>query len=116
AWKVPDTLAGRRTEREQRIGKQTVSKAVTAVKIKRGRTGRRIDNPAHGIERHSSPIIRRAARFPRIGRPRLVAELARMRNRVEGPSQFAGPDVEAANVSRRRRKRLRIPPAGNEQV
>src|SRR5258708_40097475 len=39
-----------------------------------------------------------------------------MRNRVEGPSQFARPGVEAANVSRRRRKRLWIPAAGNEQV
>ena len=44
---------------------------------------------------------------PRILGPRLVAEFARMRNRVKAPAQLPGPHIVRADIARRRRQPLR---------
>src|SRR6476469_4303871 len=53
---------------------------------------------------------------PPVLRPGVVAILARMRNGVKAPAQSTAVHIEGADVARRRRMRLRIPPAYDDQV
>ena len=87
--KMPEALSGLCLQRDQAIGEQIVTDAVSSIKIERRRTGRNIDNPAIDIDGHARPVVGGAAGLPRVLRPRVVSELTGMRNRVERPAQLA---------------------------
>ena len=62
------------------------------------------------------PVVGAAAVLSRHPSARFVAELAGMRNGVEGPAQLAGTDVVGADVAGRRRQALADPAADDQQV
>ena len=99
---MPEALAGAQVEREQRVAEQVVPFAIAAPEIERRRAEREISDAALLVDRELGPRVRAAGGLPRIGRPRVVAELARPRNRVERPDEPAGQHVERADVSGRR--------------
>ena len=58
-----------------------------------------IGDAPHWIDGDFSPRVHAADVLPRVRRPRVVTELARMRNRVKLPRELAGDDVVRANIS-----------------
>ena len=99
---VPQALAGARVERDQAIGEQVGADAVGAVVVVGGRAGREVGDAALLVDRQLAPGVRAADVFPRVFRPRLVAELAWMRHGVELPDQLAGEHVVGAKIAGRR--------------
>ena len=98
---VPHALAGAGIEGDEGGPEEIRANAVGAIKVVGGGTGRHEHDPARGIDRQLAPRIRAPDVLPRIGRPGLVPELARVRNGVETPHLFPGNDVVGANVARR---------------
>ena len=96
--KVPDPASCSRIEREDAVGKQVVAVPVDTVEVERSRSGRREDHSEPCVDRHAGPGVGAANEFVSIGRPRIVGEFARLRDRMEGPSQLARVHVERANV------------------
>src|SRR6188768_2958929 len=97
---VPKTPARRGVERNQAIRVEVVAEPVSAIEVA-GRRSRRGKDDAPGlVEGHAGPTVRAAAVGPGLFGPRLVASLARMRNRVEAPAQHTGPHVVRADVTR----------------
>src|SRR5207247_9317187 len=86
------------------------------VEVGPGRPGWHIHNPTHGIDTEAGPATSAARRRPPPGRPDVVAELAGMRNRVEGPADRAGADVVRAHVARGRPFLLSHSHALDEQI
>ena len=114
--KVPDTFTRLGIEREQRVGEEIVAESRDPIKIGcRGASGS-IDNAALRINRHAGPVVGRALSLPCVPGPGIVAKLSGIRNGVERPAQRARPHVVGANVARRRRQRLRIAAANNQQI
>src|SRR5580700_3686864 len=113
---IREELAGLCVERKQRVGIEVVADAVAPVKIHHGGTGWDIDDAACRIKRHASPVVRRAGGLPGIRRPSFIAGFAGMRNGVEGPAESAGANIECANVTGRRRMRLRVAAANDDEV
>src|SRR4029453_9393747 len=113
---VPDALAGRGLQAQDRVRVQVVSESVRAVEVVGRRAGPGVDETALDVERESRPRVRATDVFPRILRPGVVAGLARMRDRVERPALAAGVDVEGADVARRRRQSLGDDRAEDQQV
>ena len=62
--------------------------------------------PARFVDRHLAPVVGAADVLPPVGRIRLVAELAGLRNGVELPQQPARDHVVGADVARRRQRSL----------
>src|SRR6185312_6388406 len=95
---MPDALAGFSVKRQQTIGEQIVTQTIRAIKIEGSGAGGHKHQPGFGIECHTGPGIRTAD--PRVGvfRPRLISELARLRNSVEDPAYFAGMYVKSADM------------------
>ena len=98
---VPLAFAGRRVERQDAVGEQIGAFPKRAVEIVRRRSGR--------AEYPSAPLVHRDA-TPRVGAavvlalhplPRVVADLALLRDRVEYPLQLARYGVERANMAGR---------------
>src|SRR5262249_23533565 len=114
--KVPEAFAGARVESQQTIGVEIVANPVDAVKIGGGGAGWNVDDAASIVESHAGPIVRGAAGFPCVGRPSLIAGLARMRNGVKSPAKFAGADLERANVAGRRGQSFRHSAPDDDQV
>src|SRR3954466_15859036 len=104
---MPDALARRRAQAEDRVREEIVAVPIGSVEVVRRRSGRCVDQAARVVERDTRPRVRTAAVLPRVWRARVVAELARMRNAVKGPSLRAGIDIEGADVAGRRRQALR---------
>ena len=106
---VPLALAGFQIDARKRFGKQVVAGPMAAVVIGAGRLNRQIHEPGVFVHSDLRPHADVAVRRPRLLFPRVVAELARPRNRVELPQLLAGPSVERARkafrivVSRHRR-------------
>ena len=96
---VPEALAGAKVERQQRIAEQVVPFAIAAPQIEGRRAEREIPDATLLVDRELGPRVRAAGGLPRIGRPGVVAELARARNRVERPDEPAGQHIEGADVS-----------------
>src|SRR5215470_13438532 len=96
---VPHAPAGRRIESEQTVGEQVVAGTVGAVEIADRRPRRDVNDAALLIEREAAPAVGGAGILPAIGGPIVVAELARMWNRVKGPAQLAGVNVERPDVA-----------------
>ena len=86
---VPAQPAGVDVERDHRIAVEVVALAALAVVIRSGIAGAEVGEVQLGIVRRGDPDARSAAR-PRITRPRVVARLARPRNREEPPGALAG--------------------------
>src|SRR5260370_25402327 len=99
---MPEALAGAGVEREEAVAEEIGAEAVCAVEIVLGAGGGRVEDAAFGVERHFAPDVGAADGLPRVLRPRLVAELAGMRDGVKGPGQLAGARVEGAYVAGRR--------------
>ena len=113
---VPDALAGARVEQRERQLAKRSSPTRSGVEVGRGRTGRHVNDAPLCIDCHPRPIVRRAAVCPGVRGPGVIAEFARVRNGVERPAQFAGPDVVGADIARWRGQRFRIAPAHNQQI
>ncbi len=76
--------------------------AVRPVEIVAGGPERDVSDAAFLIDRHFIPVVNTARSFPRVRGPRLVSELARVRNGVKHPRQFSGAYVVGVNIGRRR--------------
>ena len=98
---VPLADAGRGVEAHQRFGEHVGARTAAAVEVVARRAERHVDEAARGVERHRRPRVGVAGVAPRVGAPRVVAELARLRNRPERPDLLAGVRVERADVARR---------------
>ena len=98
---MPEAPPGRRVESEERVGEQVGSDAVAAVEIGGRRTSRDVDDAALRVHGHARPRVGAARGLPRVGRPGVVTEFTRPRNRVEGPANRAGAHVERAHIARR---------------
>src|SRR5207244_7252910 len=84
---MPNALAGPRLERDEGVGEQVVSRAVSPIVVV-GRRARGYEHQAAlDVERHPGPVIGSAGIRPRAVRPRLVPELAGAGNRMEGPAE-----------------------------
>ena len=70
---------------------------MAAVEIRRRRFDRQVDEAELFVHGDLRPHADVAVDRPRVLLPRLVAELARTRNRVELPELLAGPHVEGAH-------------------
>src|SRR5207244_8180881 len=80
ALEMPDALAGARVEREDAVREEIVAVTRDAVEIERRGSGRCEDHRVLLIDGHAGPRIRAAFDRVRIGRPRVVAALAGLRN------------------------------------
>ena len=96
---VPHAFTGSRIDTHEAACEEVVAGTMAAVVI----AGRRFDGQIHVAElfvgRERRPDGRVAGVRPRVVQPGVVAELAGLRNRVEGPQPFSGSHVEAANVA-----------------
>ena len=99
---MPQPLAGARVEREQRSAEQVRAEPIGAVVVVGRRPGREVGDAARRVDRDLAPGVGAADVLPRVLRPRVVAELARVRDGVELPDELAGDDVEGAQVAGRR--------------
>jgi hypothetical protein len=99
---MPEPFARGRVERKQAIGEEVCPDAIAAPEIKRRGTGRHEDDAALLVERHAGPTVRAADMFPSVRRPRFVAFLTGMRDRVKRPGNLPGADVIGADVPWRR--------------
>ncbi len=87
---VPLHLAGRRIEREHRIGIEVVAGTVVGIPVRRRIAGGPVEKIELGIERAGQPR-RAAAGLPAVAlAPRLGPGLTRRRNRVRAPHQLSG--------------------------
>ena len=94
---VPEALAGVGVERQQAIGEQIRTVAVAAPEIRLGRFGGHVEDAALLIEREAGPVRHGAGRLVPIRRPGMVAVFARVRDRVEDPTQLAVAHVVGAD-------------------
>ena len=113
---VPDPLAGAGVERQEARAVQVRARAIGAVVVVGRRPGREIGDAAGDVHRQLAPGVDRADVLVGVGRPGVVAELARLRDGVEAPHLLAGEDVEGAHVSGRRHVALAGRRAQQEQV
>ncbi len=90
---VPEALAGARVEREQRVAEEVGALAIAAEHVVGRRAEREVGDPAPLVDRDLAPRVHAAGPLPCALGPGVVAELARVRDRVEGPHQLAGDDV-----------------------
>ena len=95
---VPAALAGARIDRDDRFGEQVVSRPVPAVVVAGRQLHGEIDQAELLVRAHLRPHARVARVRPGIAEPRVVAELVRLRDRVEDPQPLASPHVVAADV------------------
>src|SRR4030095_7165875 len=97
---VPHTPARRSFEAKQRVRKKIIAMTIRPVEIVSCRARRYEDQSTFLIQGHTTPVVCPTNVFPRIFRPGLVSELARMGNRVENPTQLAGACVIGSNMPR----------------
>ena len=98
---MPLPLAGPGVQRDQTLGEQVVAAPVAAVPVVRRRRHRQVDEAELVVAAHHRPHVRVPGVLPGAVEPRLVAELAGLRNRVEDPAHLAGAHVVAADVAGR---------------
>ena len=116
ALKVPDPPARVRVQRDDAVGEEIVAHPVHAVEVVRRRPRGEEDHPPLLVDGDAGPGVRPAGHLPRVGRPGVVAVLARVRNGVEGPANLPGRDVVGPDVARRAGQRFRHRGADDQQV
>ncbi len=89
---------------------------VDAVEVERCGTGRGEHHRVLRVDGDSGPGVGAADQLVRIRRPRVVRELAGLRDRVENPAQLAGVHVVRADVAGRAGQRLGDARAHDEHV
>ena len=99
---MPSPLTRLAVERHQGLGEQVVAQPVAAVPVVGRRAEGQVDETEFLVCRHQRPDVRVAGVLPGLVLPGLMPVLPRLRNRVEGPAQFAGHRVETAHISGRR--------------
>src|SRR5262245_38525290 len=102
---MPAPLPGSGIQGNHGVGEKIVALAIPTVKVECRRSGSSNDKPALFIHAEPTPNIGGAGCFPRILWPAVIADFARVRNRVKDPLAFAGSHVVRANVPRRGRPR-----------
>ena len=95
---VPRALAGLKVDGHDAVREQVVAGPVPPVEVAGGRLHRQVDVAQLGVDGHLTPHPGIARVAPRVGQPRVVAELVGAGNRVEDPLPFAGPGVVAPDV------------------
>src|SRR5690348_8248180 len=113
---MPDSFACLCVECEQAVSEKIVANAIRPVEIKCRGSGRHVNDTSLRIKRHPGPAVGSAACFPCIFRPRVITELAGMRNGVEGPPQLPRPELVRTNVARRSWKCFGVASAYNDEV
>src|ERR1700722_8781752 len=113
---MPDAFAGLCVKRDQRISKQVVAYAIAAIKVEHRGTGGYIDDASFAIDRHPGPIVCGSGILPGVFRPRVITELSRPRDGMEGPAQSPGTYIEGADVSGRRWMGFRACPANDDDI
>src|SRR4051812_6168796 len=98
---VPDAFAGFRVQRQFTIAEQVIAQPVTTIKVKRGRTGRNVNDAGLLIYRHSGPVIGAAAFLPCVFRPGVITEFAGTRNGMKTPVLFSGANIIGADIPRK---------------
>ena len=116
ALKVPDAAPGPGVEREHTVGEQVVSVPGHTVEVEGRRSGGGKHHRVLRIDSDAGPGIGAPGNRVGVLRPRLVAELARLRNGVKDPADFPAVDVEGTDVSGRSGHRLRDGAAHDEQI
>ena len=114
--KIPHALTRLGLEGDQAIGIQIIANPVGAVEIEcRRARGDEHQSPLF-IHTHPRPAVGGAAVFPGVLRPGLIARLARVRQGVKRPPNFAAAGVVSTDVTRRRWQVLAHKAAQNQQV
>ena len=83
---MPAADAGRRVERDQRVGVEVGPGPIAAVEVVRRRAQRQVHQAARLVHAHRRPDVDAGAPLPGIGRPGVVARLSRPRHGVEPPA------------------------------
>ena len=98
--KMPAAPAGAGIEREQTIRKQIFAVAAAAPEVRRGRSGRNIDEAAPAIDRHACPAVRAADIdiLIRVLGPGVVAKIVRLGNRAKRPREFSRARVPSSHT------------------
>ena len=94
---VPFALAGFQVDAHQAVAEQVVARTMTAVQVRRGIFNRQIHEPELLVDGNLRPDARVAVDRPRFLLPGIVAEVARLGNRVERPQQLAALRVPRAH-------------------
>ena len=113
---MPDPLSRLGIQGNQRVSKQIIANAISAIEVKNSRSGGHIDNATIDIDRHAGPVVGGPGIFPRVLRPGVITKLARVGNGVERPAQGSGAYIKGSNVPGRRRVGFGVCPADNDQI
>src|SRR5262245_28559248 len=98
---MPDPLAGASIDRDERVGVQVVAFAIAAVEVvTRGAESDERDAVLL-VDRELAPVVHATADLVMAFRPRVVAELAFVRNDMEDPRELPRPNVVGVNVGGR---------------
>src|SRR5690349_13814811 len=98
---MPDTFTGIGIQTHESFAEQTVAFACPAVIVVAGRPEWDIQKTPAFINGHRRPRIGMAGVGFSAVLPRVIPELALLRNRIEFPNTLTGADVECLNVARR---------------
>ena len=100
---MPDGLASRGIERDQRARVEVVALAHAAEEVGRGRAHGRVDDAARLVGHHGGPDVGGAGRKRAAFEPRRKSRIGRIAgNRVEPPARRAGACIESKDRSGRR--------------
>ena len=94
---VPLALAGLQIDADQGVAEQIVAGPMAAVEVRRRIFDGQVYEARFFVDGDLRPNARVAVDRPRFVFPRVVAELAGLRNRVERPQELAGLHVERAH-------------------
>ena len=97
---VPHALARTCVETKQRLAEQVRALALAAIPVVTWRADREIHETARAVHGERRPDVRVPHVRPRTVLPRVVAQLARLRNSLEAPYALAGAHVEGLDVPR----------------
>src|SRR5688500_3376024 len=97
---MPESPAGPCVERHERVAEQIVALAVAAVEIEPRAAEVDERDAALFVDGGLAPVVDTALLLVRLRGPRVVADLAGVRDRVEYPHRLAGHDVIRLNVRR----------------
>src|SRR5262249_4943903 len=93
----PLPLPGPEVDAHQALGKEIVAGTMATIEVRRRRFDRQVHEAELFVDADLGPDAGVAIGRPRFLFPRVVAELARPGDGVEGPEQLAGPHVEGAH-------------------